>query len=164
MNRIILIGNGFDKAHGLMTGYKDFIDDLSAQVNTHDDMWSEIMAIEKTENVDFKDLMENENNFKNKFFYAVKKDLNVQNWVDVEKVYCDELVVCMKNAGKTNQKGYTIKELNQEFGFLEKKLKEYLLVKVVQKDEKSPEKKQPSIEMYFDRKISKNNKFRLKKI
>lgn len=27
MNRIILIGNGFDKAHGLATGYKDFIND-----------------------------------------------------------------------------------------------------------------------------------------
>ena len=27
MNRIAVIGNGFDKAHGLATGYKDFIDD-----------------------------------------------------------------------------------------------------------------------------------------
>lgn len=26
MNRIIVIGNGFDKAHGLKTGYRDFID------------------------------------------------------------------------------------------------------------------------------------------
>lgn len=26
MNRVIVIGNGFDKAHGLATGYKDFID------------------------------------------------------------------------------------------------------------------------------------------
>ena len=25
MNRIVLIGNGFDKAHGLQTGYEDFI-------------------------------------------------------------------------------------------------------------------------------------------
>ncbi len=28
MNRIILIGNGFDLAHGLETSYKDFIDDF----------------------------------------------------------------------------------------------------------------------------------------
>lgn len=27
MNRIILIGNGFDLAHGLKTSYKDFIED-----------------------------------------------------------------------------------------------------------------------------------------
>ncbi len=26
MNRVIIIGNGFDKAHGLATGYRDFID------------------------------------------------------------------------------------------------------------------------------------------
>jgi hypothetical protein len=28
MNRIILIGNGFDLAHGLKTSYKDFIDNF----------------------------------------------------------------------------------------------------------------------------------------
>lgn len=28
MNRIILIGNGFDLAHGFKTGYKDFIEDF----------------------------------------------------------------------------------------------------------------------------------------
>ena len=27
MNRIILIGNGFDLAHGLKTSYKNFLDD-----------------------------------------------------------------------------------------------------------------------------------------
>ena len=35
MNRIILIGNGFDLAHGLKTSYKDFIDDyLTNKVNS----------------------------------------------------------------------------------------------------------------------------------
>lgn len=32
MNRIILIGNGFDLAHGLKTGYKDFIDSYWSEV------------------------------------------------------------------------------------------------------------------------------------
>lgn len=35
MNRIILIGNGFDLAHGLKTGYKDFIDSY----------WSNILSV-----------------------------------------------------------------------------------------------------------------------
>ena len=26
MNRVIVIGNGFDNAHGLKTGYRDFFD------------------------------------------------------------------------------------------------------------------------------------------
>ena len=32
MNRIIIIGNGFDLAHNLKTGYKDFINDYWAVV------------------------------------------------------------------------------------------------------------------------------------
>lgn len=35
MNRIILIGNGFDLAHGLKTSYKDFIDDYWHRVGKH---------------------------------------------------------------------------------------------------------------------------------
>uniref|UniRef100_UPI00272995DB AbiH family protein n=1 Tax=Bacteroides caecimuris TaxID=1796613 RepID=UPI00272995DB len=35
MNRIIIIGNGFDKAHGLATGYRDFIDSYWINVACH---------------------------------------------------------------------------------------------------------------------------------
>lgn len=35
MNRIIIIGNGFDKAHGLATGYRDFIDNYWINVAGH---------------------------------------------------------------------------------------------------------------------------------
>ena len=35
MNRIIIVGNGFDKAHGLATGYKDFIDNYWTNVSGH---------------------------------------------------------------------------------------------------------------------------------
>mgnify|MGYP000807508393 CR=1 FL=1 len=35
MNRIIIIGNGFDKAHGLATGYRDFIDSYWAEFFGH---------------------------------------------------------------------------------------------------------------------------------
>lgn len=33
MNRIVIIGNGFDKAHGLATGYRDFIDNYWTNVS-----------------------------------------------------------------------------------------------------------------------------------
>ena len=33
MNKLILVGNGFDLAHGLPTSYKDFIDDF--WINIH---------------------------------------------------------------------------------------------------------------------------------
>jgi len=158
MNRIILIGNGFDLAHGLKTGYKDFIDDFCVQVETNDEMWGLVMKTEKTKTVNFETLLENEENFKNKFFYAVKKDLNIQNWVDVEKVYYNELVNCMKNAEKNKEKNthpdYTISHLNEEFGFFEKRLKDYLSEKVVQKDKEDPtekkDKKKDSIVTYLN--------------
>lgn len=35
MNRIIIIGNGFDKAHKLKTGYRDFIDTYWSNVSDH---------------------------------------------------------------------------------------------------------------------------------
>ncbi len=35
MNRIVIIGNGFDKAHGLATGYRDFIDRYWTRVFDH---------------------------------------------------------------------------------------------------------------------------------
>lgn len=35
MNRIILIGNGFDLAHGLKTSYKDFIDSYWSNISDH---------------------------------------------------------------------------------------------------------------------------------
>lgn len=35
MNRLVIIGNGFDLAHGLPTSYRDFIDDYWANLNYH---------------------------------------------------------------------------------------------------------------------------------
>ena len=35
MNRIFIIGNGFDKAHDLATGYKDFIDNYWTNISGH---------------------------------------------------------------------------------------------------------------------------------
>ncbi|WP_339922340.1 AbiH family protein [uncultured Cyclobacterium sp.] len=32
MNKIVIIGNGFDKAHGLLTGYADFIEHLKDSI------------------------------------------------------------------------------------------------------------------------------------
>ena len=158
MNRIILIGNGFDLEHGLKTRYVDFIDDFCTKVESDNDMWNTIMNGEKPEKVDINTLIDDENNFNNKFFCAVKKDLAIQNWVDVEKVYYYELVRCMKNAEKTSaekthQPLYTIENLNQEFGFFEKKLKEYLSNEVLKRE--ATIKKQPSIEEYFEKILKK---------
>lgn len=35
MNRLVIIGNGFDLAHGLKTSYKDFIRWYLNEINIH---------------------------------------------------------------------------------------------------------------------------------
>jgi hypothetical protein len=152
VNRIILIGNGFDLAHGLKTSYKDFIDDLCKQIKSGEDLWNVTMAVPKSSIVNFDELIEDENKFKNKFLYALKNELNIQNWVDVEKVYYKQLVNCMENSKKPNP-DYSIDKLNSEFGFFEQKLKEYLLKESISKN--SSIQKIKSIETYLNNTIPK---------
>lgn len=42
MNRLVIIGNGFDLAHGLPTSYRDFIDDywFNIKDSNHDELVS----------------------------------------------------------------------------------------------------------------------------
>ncbi len=56
MNRLVLIGNGFDLAHGLKTSYKDFIDwywsgVLDQLKNRNKDSWSDELCSLETKNV-----------------------------------------------------------------------------------------------------------------
>jgi formylglycine-generating enzyme required for sulfatase activity len=136
MNRIILIGNGFDLAHGLKTSYKDFINDLCEQIESNrntpnePNLWSSVFGENISENEKFEDLIINEDKVQNKFLSALKKELNIQNWVDVEKVYYKQLINCMGNENKPKKTNYSINDLNRDFGFIEKKLEEYLLKQV----------------------------------
>ncbi|GHT54416.1 hypothetical protein FACS189446_4000 [Bacteroidia bacterium] len=155
MNRIILIGNGFDLAHGLETSYKHFIDDLCKQIKSDSDMWNATMAVSKPTNVNFDELIKNESNFANKFLCALKTELNIQDWVDVEKVYYKQLVKCMEDRKKLNS-NYSITDLNREFGFFERKLQEYLLRESGNKN--SSIKTIKSIETYLDKLILEEDK------
>ncbi len=49
MNRLFIIGNGFDLAHGLPTSYKDFIDDFWSNLKTNykEEKYQEIIEIRK---------------------------------------------------------------------------------------------------------------------
>lgn len=58
MNRIILIGNGFDLAHGLKTGYKDFIDSYWRNILSLRDSY-----LERLESVDASILKPYEDDF-----------------------------------------------------------------------------------------------------
>jgi hypothetical protein len=158
MNRIILIGNGFDLAHGLKTSYADFIKDLCEQIELDrskkdkSNLWRSVINDDVSKNETFEKLIIDESKVKNKFLSAIKKDLNIQNWVDVEKVYYKQLVSCMEDEKKAKKTDYSIAVLNREFGFIEKALKEYLLKVVTQANIDSI----PQIETYLEKTYEKD--------
>jgi len=142
MNRIILIGNGFDLAHGMKTSYKSFIDDY----------WSNTVELIKKsriganfENEEIKitnspssyinensfkvlqthlKLRNSELTFKNRFLDVLTHKSHIQNWVDVENEY----YLILKKIFKKDRsiQGYDIGELNADFKRIETLLIEYL--------------------------------------
>lgn len=146
MNRLVLIGNGFDLAHGLKTGYKDFITDYLwksfnefAQKKTYDDALINISAnvgsqaiTEKLDPI-YEKIIEainflrspknNSNakfNYNSTFFESLIKHCSIANWVDIEIAYFDQL--------KENQNSpELIIKLNNQFKFLKEKLHDYLV-------------------------------------
>lgn len=152
MNRIILIGNGFDLAHGLKTSYKDFIDWIiiskfmifnrnKGVLNDEDlelinnDFWfyEDIMAFKKnlcTDNT----LSENKKNksnekeiFKNSFLKKIIINTYVNNWCDIETIFYDELNLLLNNEKTTDKE---IKKFNSDFQRIINLLEEYLLIVV----------------------------------
>lgn len=140
MNRIILIGNGFDLAHGIPTSYKNFINDF----------WeNKIKEIQKTElnNIYedsdlcisgevpetwlpgylYEDMIESLRQYnctltyKNGFLEIITSKLSAQNWVDIENEYYSLL----KKAYKKNS-NYDISNLNSDLNRIQENLKAYL--------------------------------------
>lgn len=106
MNKLVLIGNGFDLAHGLETRYSDFLvwylnkvvtifyknsryeDDLTIIPKSHRKFDKEIKNI--NDFIRYKEMsLENgiEINFKNEFFEELIEYSSNYNWVNIEYLY-----------------------------------------------------------------------------
>ena len=94
MNRIILIGNGFDLAHGLKTRYEDFI-------NWY---WTKRIKEFKGQNGQLNDGLchckinyENKNNyalskgFTSPLFQEICQSIETKKWVDIEEIFYKHL-------------------------------------------------------------------------
>lgn len=140
MNRIILIGNGFDLAHGMKTSYGNFIDDYwqtAIEKIRKKPYWEDgfennefyVQPIPRSWEGDnnYLALIDNLNyihtniNFKNEFFEILNRNKSSQNWVDIENDYYFLLKNCYKKPSR-----YTITKLNEEFANIELLLEEYL--------------------------------------
>lgn len=137
MNRIILIGNGFDLAHGMKTSYKQFIDSCweecvkkILELATNTTYEDEEIIIESRNNQikasnykDFRDELVQQKAkliFKNRFYKSISEKFNFRNWVDIENEYYTMLKYSIK------YKQYNVTELNKDFNKLKDKLVEYL--------------------------------------
>lgn len=148
MNRIVLIGNGFDLAHKLATSYADFINWywdcwLEQLKNSHEMTVSdELCSISNKYgcwNMHLKNLLDKtsypkgwpfinfirkDNNYTvnfSLFLNNICQSIETKGWVDIEKEYYDLLRVSVNKSQQV-----TADKLNKELKYLQSRLIEYL--------------------------------------
>ena len=161
MNRIILIGNGFDLAHGLKTSYHDFIDWIveskfeifknnKGVLNDEDleiiyrDFWT-YSDIEKFRNllcninstdVKLGEAFDGESKeyegFKNNFLEKLIINKYVNNWCDIETIFYDELNDLVDTKVVSDN---DIEKFNLGFQRIINLLEEYLLIVIKNKND-----------------------------
>lgn len=149
MNRLIIIGNGFDLAHGLPTSYRDFIDDYWREIINnlkakfyYKDSFIEVnlsyLKNNRWENFNWKNILDFSSLRKeiekssdgslefNNYFFCIICYKSIDNWVDIENIY---YAILKEKATEKNQlfKYHgTINNLNAEFEQVKNLLENYL--------------------------------------
>ncbi|MCX2473551.1 AbiH family protein [Pedobacter sp. MC2016-05] len=148
MNRLIIIGNGFDLAHGLKTSYCDFLSDYLKSIviefkkkSYYKDELIEIkypssyyrefpVFDENTDMFKYFEIFDDTRIFSKIFFSDLLKNsikkAGEMRWVDLENDYFTELQECKR--GVTGYAKDLINKLNMQFDFLKDLLEKYLLV------------------------------------
>jgi len=148
MNRLILIGNGFDLAHGLKTSYCHFISDYLDSVtkafalnNEYEDVLMKIKMKHSYYTISGENeihniadplkrleiIRQNSNilfSSKSNLFFNCLAKVNTMNWVDLENEYFDHLIKCKSPKGYIDTQ---VNLLNQQFEYLKTLLENYLL-------------------------------------
>lgn len=151
MNRIVLIGNGFDLANNYKTSYKDFIVwyfkeklyDMfcNNKINASDALCTakilssthDALTKEEIDDFSLQDLFEYFGSLNMKTGYEInysrllakiKESVNIKGWVDIENDYYELLRFKVQNPNA--YLFYDISDLNTELDTLGKKLIEYL--------------------------------------
>lgn len=150
MNRLVLIGNGFDLAHGLKTSYKDFIywywkqrvlnlrdfrgktsdDGLCKFTILAYDTWRDLfyynqVKISSAEDKDFFDVTKNKEAFEIEYsplFERIHKSIETKKWVDIENDYYDLL----KEYALSDDSAKKVENLNRQLQYIKELLIKYL--------------------------------------
>lgn len=151
MNRIVLIGNGFDLAHGLATSYKDFIDWYWAKVycflrDRYTDFYEDDICTIKLNHSYKWDKFLKQATIKNpeEFYNYAKKvpnidieviplfrgicdSLAIHRWVDIENIYYNQL----NNIKSSHDE---VERLNKELDIIRALLTKYLSTEIIVND------------------------------
>jgi len=137
MKYLILIGNGFDKAHNLKTTYHEFIENLFnnyfSDRNSYKDILDseslplEINSIEALRNYSIEQkspfgisVGSKGATFKNYFLGQLIHDFADDKWYDIEKKYFENLMSCVEH-------NWNPEKLNNDFNDVKKYLSYYLI-------------------------------------
>jgi len=150
MNRIILIGNGFDLAHDMKTSYRNFLDKYILEIKEsidrkkfnneyflYMDTLSFISKDEKKHSAPYPfcsmtnnpkllekvGLSEGFFYFRNEFIQSLFVEHSLEHWVDIENEYYDSLC---KTIDYTDHEERA-KDLNESFNSIKTRLRSYLL-------------------------------------
>lgn len=147
MNRIILIGNGFDLAHELRTSYKYFLDDywkdITERIKAHREprefktyelVYNKFPHSLYKEDTDIRKTQVYKNiGFKNLFLKHITDRSNLEDWVDIENEYYRLL----KNTYILEERDPTIPDelldiskLNSDFSEITELLRKYLIEQI----------------------------------
>lgn len=127
MNNLVIVGNGFDLAHGLKTSYIDFMKYIIDSKYNDKNLYNDLLEY-GNENFNYEQLLNKIKSntglsigfkWSNRFFYLMLTNVAHQNWCDVEKLYYQNLI--SPNAGDP-------KVLNREFDMVKKYLEDYLIL------------------------------------
>lgn len=164
VNRLIVIGNGFDLAHGMKSSFKDFIFDYCFEVIKHliqfrlyeDRLLSYSSEKSFSDGPDtilnltperafesFFGLSERKSisfRWHSQFFSSIMKEVERKNWVDIELVYFDLLKEKVKNDDFEG-----VERLNDDLHYLKQKLISYLNKEL----QKAPFQKHPNFSKSF---------------
>lgn len=148
LNRLVIVGNGFDLAHGLKTSYSNFIDwymcDAFERFRSdkyYSDPLVEIKNEYSGQTTDYQDTpltmkgvldLISINDYQSitypsNFMRRLVNSFQTDNWVDIEQYYFRLLKGYFSNPNLQNKKE-VVKQLNSEFSFIIEKLADYIEV------------------------------------
>lgn len=119
MQTLILLGNGFDLAHGLPTTYQQFLKNTWDAHVKDKSLYNKIYMINPQRVSTFDALVKypvKTSSVRNAFLRDILSDLKRKGWFDIEQLYFDKLL-----NNETN-----ITQLNREFDNIKLTLEEYL--------------------------------------